>query len=144
MNELKELAAARRHLAKAESALSTEDGLFHLHEGLALLECVIEEDVAGREATLARNLGTTYTTRIYARVKQQIGRDLSTPEPELEHLFAVIRAFDDTSFDLPPAARELKVEVVKRLIDLYYEGHSPAEKQRVYEELAKVSRGGRE
>jgi hypothetical protein len=130
-------------LAKAEFMLATEDGLFHLQEGLTLLQCVIDGRTTAHHARVAGNLGVTYTTKIYARIKQQIDASRNIPEPDLERMFAVIRAFDETCFELPPAARALKIEVVKRLLDLYCEGYSPAEKERAHKQLVELARDGK-
>lgn len=136
-----DLTSARRHLARAEAALMTADGLFDLKEGLALLESVID-DSAGTEAeSVARNLARTYTGRTYARVRQHVESADNLPEPQLEHLFAVMRAFDDSGIELPPESARLKIDVVRRLIDLYYEGYPAAEKEKALMQLAKLSRG---
>jgi hypothetical protein len=58
------------------------------------------------------------------------------PEPELEHCFKVVLAFDQVSDALPPASAELKIEVVKALIERYYEGHPPERKRAALEQLA--------
>jgi hypothetical protein len=138
MAEPPDLELARDRLARAEAALMTADGLFHLQEGLALLESIIDRAGATPIGPIARNLGQTYTTRVYARVRQAIDtRNLS--EPELEHLFSVVRAFDGAGFELPEDSRELKVAVVRRLIDYYYEGHSRADKEKILEQLAGIS-----
>jgi hypothetical protein len=140
VNEPEDLAAARTHLAKAESTLMTREGLADLDDGLALLEGLIEDrGSAGSISTVARNLGATYTTRIYGWIKRQIDTRRNLTEPELEHLFAVMRAFDATVFDLPPEAVRLKIEVARRLVDLYYEGRSDAEKQAIHDELARLA-----
>lgn len=138
MAEPKLLAAARRHLAQAEDNLMNEVGLFHLLEGLALLESVIEDKPAGDNDAVARNLGQTYASRIYARLERDVGAT-RLAEPELEQVFAVLRTFDDVCFDLPPRARELKIEVVRRLIDFYSDGQSPSEKALLFERLAGIS-----
>ena len=133
-----DLALAREHLAKAESTLATENGLHPLQEGLALLEAALVSKPSKQTESVATNLGRTYTNRIYER----IGREVEKPnlsEPELEHLFAVIRAFDDAPFDLPSGSRNLKVSIVRRLIDLYYEGYTSSEKEAVLAKLAVVS-----
>ena len=132
-----ELESAREHLAKAEAALLTDAGLFHLQEGLARLEAALDSD--GAIASLAENVGRTYTTRIYERVRNRVETGGNLTEPELEHLFAVIRSFDDFSFDLPPESRGLKIKVVKALIELYYEGYSPSEKEKIYKSLSEIS-----
>ena len=45
-------------------------------------------------------------------------------------------AFDQVKDSLPAAAAELKVDVVKALIERYYEGHPPEKKRAVLEQLA--------
>ena len=134
-----DLALARDHLARAESALVTEEGLNHLQEGLAHLEAIIDGKPGAQRESVARNLGQTYTSRIYEYIGREIDKNRSLTEPELEHFFAVIRAFDDACFDLPPHASRLKVDIVRRLIDLYYDGYSASEKEEVFKKLAEVS-----
>jgi hypothetical protein len=137
MPEPRELATARRHLARAEAELDTADGLARLIEGLSLLDAVI----AGRDAAAARtagNLAGTYVGRIYARIGAAVTNDPQMPEPKLEHYFRIVLALDQVGEALPPTAGELKLAVVRALIDRYYEGHSPAEKQRALEQLAQL------
>jgi hypothetical protein len=140
MAEPPDLETARQRLARAEAILMTADGLIHLKEGLTLLESLIDRNRGTPTESVARNLGQTYTTRVYERIRRAVEQNRTLPEPDLEHLFSVVRAFDDAGFELPPDARELKVAVVRRLVDYYYEGHSPAEKERVYQQLADISR----
>jgi hypothetical protein len=138
MPEPKELTSARRCLAKAEADLSSADGLTQLVEGLAFLEDTIGAGPATAAKT-ARNLATSYASRIYGRIHALLGADRQLPEPLLEHFFKVVLAFDQIGVELPRSARELKVEVVRRLIDLYYEGHPPEKKQQALEELAQIT-----
>ena len=140
MAEPADLASAREHLSRAESDYRTEDGLFHLEEGLALLEDVAL-DGAPEQRDVAANLLSTYSTRICESVRTLIETDPAVPEPDLEHLFKVLLAFDSQELELPAYVRSLKIEVVKRLIDLYYEGHSEEEKQRMLEQLAGIVDG---
>ena len=135
MRESPELAAARVCLAEAEAAWLSADGLARLNDGLGRLTDVIELG-AKAEARTARNLAATYAGRLYARVRTKLEGDAQVPEPELEHCFKVVLAFDQIRDALPPAAAELKIEVVKALIERYYEGHSPAKKRAVLEQLA--------
>jgi hypothetical protein len=132
------LDAARRHLAQAEAGYRSEDGLFHLEEGLALLEELLTSDQSAVRS-IARNLAATYSSRIFRAVTRLVETDRGLPEPELERLFRVVLAFDEHGFDLPAEARAAKVGVVELLIDRYYEGHSPEEKRKVLDELAKIS-----
>ena len=138
MNEPKELQDARRLLAQAESGYRSSDGLRALEDGLALIEDV----VLGEDATfdaVADNLLATYSDKICTSIKQRIEADAALPEPELKQLFDVLLAFDAVDLDLPPFVRPLKIEVVKRLIDLHYEGYPEEEKQRALETLAGIA-----
>jgi hypothetical protein len=137
MPEPQELTKARRCLAGAEASLRSADGLAQLVEGLALLDDVIG---GGAAASTARNLAASYAARIYARVGEAVAGDAQLPEPELEHFFKVVLAFDQVGDALPESAQELKVAVVRRLIDRYYEGHPPEKKQRALAELAQLTR----
>jgi hypothetical protein len=138
MPESKELTSARRCLAKAEASLATEGGLNDLVEGLALLDDVIAAGVP-QAAQTARNLAMSYAARVYERIDALVTQDPQLPEPLLEHCFKVVLAFDHVDVDLPQAALDLKVAVVRRLIDRYYEGHPPEKKQRALEELAQIA-----
>ena len=139
MPEPQELLKARRCLARAEAELRSADGLRELVDGLALLEDVIGTGTANAAST-ARNLATSYAARIYARVGDALAVDEQVPEPELEHFFKVVLAFDQVGVELPRSAQDLKIAVVRRLIDRYYEGHPIEQKQRALAELAQVAR----
>lgn len=138
MAEPRELQSAREHLARAEAAYRSQDGLYHLEEGLALLEDVMAESPQHRH--LAENLASTYFTKIYGGIKRLVESDRGLPEPDLEHLFKVVLAFDERSFELPAEARATKISLVRDLVDRYYEGHSPDAKRAVLEQLAEISR----
>ena len=138
MVEPPQLRDARRHLSQAEAHFRSADGLFHLDEGLALLEEVMGgSDPAHRE--IARNLAETYSSKIFRAVNGLVESDRELPEPQLEHLFKVVLAFDEQGFKLPAEARSAKINVVRLLIDRYYEGHSDEEKRKVLDELERVS-----
>jgi hypothetical protein len=137
MPESRELRAARRFLAEAEADLVSADGLVRLAEGLSRLDGVIEAGVAA-EAKTARNLAASYASRVYTRIRSLLDRDTQLPEPELEHYFKVVLAFDQVSSSLPPEAAELKVAVVRALIERYYEGHPPERKRAALAELANL------
>ena len=138
MIEPPQLRFARQHLSQAEAKYRSEDGLFHLEEGLALLEDLMGSDVPEHQ-TVAHNLASTYANKIFGIVRRLVETDRGLPEPELERLFKVVLAFDEHGFELPGEARDAKIAVVERLIDRYYEGHSPEEKRAVLQELAKMS-----
>ena len=138
MPEPKELTSARRCLAKAEADLASADGLTQLVEGLAFLEDVIGSGTATAVKT-ARNLATSYAGRVYGRVNTLVTTDRQLPEPALEHFFKVVLAFDQVGVELPQSAQALKIEVVRRLIDRYYEGHPAERKQQALEELANIT-----
>jgi hypothetical protein len=138
MPEPKELTSARRCLAKAEAGLGADDGLTQLVEGLAFLEDVMASGTATAVKT-ARNLATSYAGRFYGRIDALVRADPQLPEPDLELFFKVVLAFDQIGVELPQSAQDLKVAVVRRLIDRYYEGHPPERKQQALEELAQIT-----
>lgn len=140
MKESRELGAARVSMAEAETAWASVDGLARLIEGLGRLTDIIEAG-ANPEARTASNLAVTYAGRFYGRVRDKLERDAQVPEPELEHCFKVVLAFDQVKDSLPAAAAELKVDVVKALIERYYEGHPPERKRAALEQLAALRSG---
>ena len=132
------LKSAREHLAQAEAEFRTEDGLHHLEEGLALVQdIVIDGEATQRE--IAENLLNTYSGKICDAIRRLVHADPRLPEPELQHSFAVLLAFDAVDVDLPDYVRALKIDVVRRLIDLHYEGYPEAEKQKMLEQLAGIA-----
>jgi hypothetical protein len=140
MLEPRPLTSARAHLSRAETAYDTKEGLRRLEEGLALLDEVIATDSADY-GTVARNLATTYSNRIVSAIRARVETDHAIPEPDLEHLFKVMLAFDQVDFELPADAPALKISIARRLIDLYYEGCSPADKEKALQQLAQISQG---
>ncbi|MEM7500529.1 MAG: hypothetical protein AAF417_00740 [Pseudomonadota bacterium] len=138
MNEPRELQDARRLLARAESDFRSSEGLRALEDGLSLIEDVVLSDEDAFDA-VAHNLLATYSDKICASIKQRIEADAALPEPELKQLFDVLLAFDAVELDLPSFVRPLKIEVVKRLIDLHYEGYPEEEKQRALKTLAGIT-----
>jgi len=134
MNESRELAAARASLAAAEEAWASADGFTRLSEALGRLADIIEAGGAG--ARVASNLAASYAGRFYGRVRDKLERDAQIPEPELEHYFKVVLAFDQVQSALPAAAADLKIGVVEALIERYYEGHPPEKKRAALEQLA--------
>lgn len=126
-------------MAEAEAALASADGLASLTDGIGRLADLIET-ASKAEARTAGNLAASYAARCYARVRERIASDAQVPEPELEHWFKVVLAFDQVQAALPPAAGELKIGVVRALIDRYYEGHSPEKKRAALEQLAALQR----
>jgi hypothetical protein len=141
MAEPAKLIAAREHLSLAESNYRSGDGLVHLEEGLALLE-EVALDGTTEHKTVAHNLLSTYSTRICESVKSVVETDRGLPGPDLEHLFKVLLAFDAAGSKLPGYVRSLKIDVVKRLIDLYYEGYPAEEKGKVLQQLTGIAGGG--
>jgi hypothetical protein len=134
-----ELQSARQHLAQAEARYRSRDGLFHLDEALSLLEDVIANG-STEQARIARNLAATYAARIHRTAQRLLQTDRGVPEPELEHLFQVVLLFDQRGLELPAESRANKIELVRQLIDRYYEGRSPAEKQAMLEELTRIEK----
>ena len=72
------------------------------------------------------------------RVSGLVTNDAQLPEPELEHYFKVVLAFDQVKDALPASAGDLKIAVVEALVDRYYEGHPPERKRAALEQLASL------
>jgi hypothetical protein len=140
MAEREQLQSARKHLAAAEAAFRSADGLADLEEGLLLLAEVMAGG-APSERTIAQNLASTYTNKFYGIVRRLLDTDRGIPEPELEHFFTVILALDHAGVDLPQDARTIKIAIARTLVDRYFEGYSPAAKQQALERLTAISDG---
>ena len=138
MSEPRELLAAREHLARGEASYRTAAGLAELEQGLGLLDEVMAAKNANHRS-VAENIAKTYATRIYRSIGALLEGDRAVPEPLLEHLFKVVLAFDQCEVDLPDTAREVKIEIARRLIDHYYEGYSPEQKRQAIEQLMKIA-----
>jgi hypothetical protein len=138
MTEPRELLMAREHLARGEASYRSAAGLAELEQGLGLLDEVMSGADA-RHRTIAQNIATTYASRIYRSIGTLLDGDRAVPEPHLEHLFKVVLAFDQSEIELPDAARGVKIEIARRLIDRYYEGHSPEQKRKALEQLTKIA-----
>jgi hypothetical protein len=138
MPESAQLASARAHLARAEAGYRSKDGLAHLREGLALLE-EITVDGAPKDRAVATNLLVRYAGGICEAIRRAVDADRAPTEPELEHWFQVLLAFDAAELALPDFVRPLKVDVVRRLIDHYYEGHSDEAKRKALAQLAGIT-----
>jgi hypothetical protein len=137
MNESRELQAAREHLARAERTFTTPGGLAELEVGLGMLDELMERNSA--ERAVANNLAAAYAAKIFERVNMAIAVDRTIPQPRLEHFFKLMLAFDEGDFTLPERARELKIAVVRRLIELAYEGHPPEVKRQALEKLGEIT-----
>ena len=138
MTESRELLAAREHLARGEASYGSAAGLAELELGLGLLDEVMSAKNAGNRS-IAENIAKAYATRIYRSIGTLLESDRAVPEPQLEHLFKVVLAFDQSEIELPATAREVKIEIARRLIDRYYEGHSPERKRQALEQLTKIA-----
>ena len=133
------LDTAREHLSRAEAAYTDAGGLFHLEEGLALLDGVAA-DGTDQERALAQNLATTYLGKICQSIGRTLGGDRAVPEPVLEHLFKVMLALDQTDFVQPATARDLKIEIARRLVNRYYEGHSAEAREAAMQQLLQIAK----
>lgn len=137
-DESPSLRAARLELAKAESSYRDPEALEHLEEGLRLLDdvCATEPPAAAR---IAENLAASYALSIATQVGELLVAEPGLSELALEHCFKMLLAFDQLSAELPASARRTKVEIVRRLIERYYEGYSPEDKQRALEQLTAIA-----
>ena len=138
MSEPSELLAAREHLARGEAGYRSAAGLAELEQGIALLDDIMSAKNASHRS-IAENIAKSYATRIYRSICALLDADRAVPEPQLEHLFKVVLAFDQSQIELPDNARAVKVEIARRLIDRYYEGHSAEQKRQALEELTKIA-----
>lgn len=138
MTEPRELLAAREHLARGEASYGSAAGLAELEQGLGLLGEVMSANNAAHRA-VAENIAKAYATRIYRSIGALLAGDRAVPEPQLEHLFKVVLAFDQSEVELPDTARDVKIEIARRLIDHYYEGYSPEQKRKALEQLTKIA-----
>jgi hypothetical protein len=138
MSESRELLAAREHLARGEASYGSAAGLAELEQGVGLLDDLMSAKDASQRA-VAANLAKTYATRIYRSIAGLLNGDRAVPEPQLEHLFKVVLVFDQSEVELPDNARGIKIEIARRLIDRYYEGHSPERKRQALEQLTKIA-----
>jgi hypothetical protein len=138
MNESKELRAARTQLAQAEARFDSAAGLSHLQEGLAALDEVIENDAT--ERTISRTVAATYAGKIFARIQATIQTDRAVPQPMLEHYFKMLLAFDAGDFELPEQSRAVKIAVVRRLVELLYEGYPQAQREAALKRLSEMTR----
>jgi hypothetical protein len=136
--EPRELSAAREHLARGEASYGSAAGLAELEQGLGLLDDLLSAKSFAHRA-VAENIAKTYSTRIYRSIAVLLESDRAVPEPQLEHLFKVVLAFDQSDVALPDNAREVKIEIARRLVDRYYEGHSPEQKRKALEQLTKIA-----
>jgi hypothetical protein len=139
MSESRELNAAREHLARGEASYRSAAGLADLEQGIALLDDVMAAKNAG-DRSIAANIAKSYATRIYRSIGALLEADRAVPEPQLEHLFKVVLAFDQSAIELPDNARAVKVEIARRLIDRYYEGHSAERKRQALEQLMEITK----
>ena len=125
------------HLSAAEAGFRSADGLRHLQEGLELLE-EVRLDGEARHRAIAENLSSSYSARICEAIRRLVEADAALPEPELEHFFRMLLAFDSQNLELPEFARSLKIEVVRRLVDRYYEGWPEEDKAAALRRLAEL------
>jgi hypothetical protein len=139
MTEPHELFAAREHLARGEASYRSAAGLAELEQGISLLDDVMSAKDASHRS-IAANIAKTYATRIYRSIGALLEADRAVPEPQLEHLFKVVLVFDQSEIELPGNARTVKVEIARRLIDRYYEGHSAEYKRQALEQLTKITK----
>ena len=101
-------------------------------------------DGSGQHRAVALNLLSTYSSRICESVRKLVETDRGLPEPDLQHLFKVLLAFDAAELELPDYVSALKINVVKRLIDRYYEGYPAEEKHKVLQQLTGMAGGNDE
>lgn len=133
-----EIAQAREHLAFFEKRMMDSESIHHLSEGLLLLEDVVANNAAGASRELARNLGTTYASRICSKIEQLL-EDQASNEPQLEHVLKLLLEIDDSQFGNKERTSQITVETVHRLFEEYFRGYTAEEKQKVIKKLLEKS-----
>ena len=139
MPESRELSAARVCLAEAETSLASADGLARLTDGLERLDDILETG-SKAEARTAGNLAASY-----AAVFMPASAIGSSATPRCRSRSSSIGSRScwrstRSKTPCPAAAAELKIGVVRALIERYYEGHPPEKKRAVLEQLAALRR----
>jgi CRP-like cAMP-binding protein len=137
MKDPKQLEIARAHFARAESRYASPVALEDVEKALAALEEIRDRD--DEITALSERIAFTYATRLCDHLQRLLRTDAHIPEPQLEHFFKLLRAFDDSIIELPAVARQLKIEFAKRLIDHYLEGHSAEEKAKALRQLLDIA-----
>lgn len=99
----------------------------------------IAVDGERQDRAVATNLLARYAGGLCVAIRRAVDADRAPTEPALEHLFQVLLAFDAVELELPDFVRPLKIDVVKRLIDHYYEGHSDEAKRKALAQLAGIA-----
>jgi hypothetical protein len=94
---------------------------------------------AGMECGIAQNVAAAYAAKVFSRVQTAITTDRAVPQPVLEQYFKLMLAFDDGEFALPEESRALKIAVVRRLVDLFYEGYPEEKKQEALRRLREIA-----
>lgn len=126
INESRELIAARDHLQRAERDLLSDDGAYHVTEGLYLLETIASTN--NDESATALRLGETYVSRFAAAIRAAI-EPADVPEPTLEKLLKTVQMLEHVQTGDRDDLQALRIAVAKRLVDRYFEGYSDQEKQ---------------
>jgi hypothetical protein len=137
MTEPKQLEFARAHFALAESRYGSPVALEAVDKALAALEELRDRD--DEITALSERIALTYATRLCEHMQRLLRSDVHIPEPQLEHFFKLLRTFDDSLIQLPAVARQLKIELARRLIDHYLEGHSAEEKAKALGQLLDIA-----
>jgi hypothetical protein len=139
-----DLDAARHHLAKAEAGLFGDDGAFHLDEGLYLLEQLASSGSA--EAETAANLGVAYGQRCLVQLATVLGEP-DVPQTQLQQMLKLAQTLEDSALAAGASTSggrgsrdgrnpsELRRIIANRLVDSYFEGYTPEEKQRQIDAL---------
>lgn len=130
-----EIVQAREHLASFEKRMMGSGAIHHLSEGLLLLEDVVENSADGVSRDLARNLGTTYASRICSKIDQILEAQASATEPRLEHGLKLLLEIEDSQFGDKERTSRLKMETVRKLFEQYFRGYTTEEKQRFVKKL---------
>ncbi len=133
--EPSEIIQARKHLAKFECNIMGKDGVYHLSEGLTLLEDYLELASTSNHSELAQNIGNTYVSKACESIGAFLENKELITEPSLENYFKLLTELECFDFGNKEEIGKLKYETIKLLFKELFRGYSEAEKKKIFKQL---------
>lgn len=130
-----QISQAREHLAKFEKDMMSPEGLYHLSEGLSLLDEPADPESPSSHSELAQNIGNSYVSKACSVIDARLESQSSTTEPYLEKYFGVLTEIGCFDFGNKEEVRKLKIKTFKLLFDEYLQGYSVEEKKKLIRDL---------
>ena len=135
--EPSEIAQAREHLKKFECDVMGKHGLYHISEGLALLEDYLESASISNLSELAQNIGNTHVSNVCKFISDFLDSNESITEPNLESYFQLLLEIECFNFGNKEDIGKLKIKTIKLLFKEYFRGYSETEKKKIFKQLLK-------